>query len=112
MNRTKLTVWLGAMTLALGVVAGAAQAADAQMDRAGLLKLADTYLAALVAHDPSRVPYAADVKIVENVKRIKPGEGLWQTASSAPTTFEIVAADPVLQEVGALVVMGNDGKPS
>jgi hypothetical protein len=110
MNRTKLKVWLAAM--ALVVIAGAAQAADAMLDRAALLKLGDSYLAAIVAHDPGQVPLARDVKVVENVTRIKPGEGLWKTASSPPTQFKIVAADPVTQEVGGLVVMQNDGKAS
>jgi hypothetical protein len=109
MRTTKLNVWLAA--LALTMVSLATQAADTMLDRAALLKLADAYLAALVAHDPGKVPLAVDVKIVENVTRIKPGEGLWKTASSGPTDFKIVAADPVTQEVGALVVMGNDGKP-
>jgi hypothetical protein len=109
MNK-KINVWLGAMALAL--LLGTAQATTVMLDRAALLKLADNYLAAVVAHDPGKVPLAADVKIVENVTRKKPGEGLWQTAGSAPTDFKIVAADPVLQEVGALVVMQNDGKAS
>jgi hypothetical protein len=110
MKRKKLYIWLGA--IALAVMAGMAQAADAALDRAALLKLADTYLAALVAHDPGKVPLAGDVKVVENVKRIKPGEGLWKTATSVPTDFKIVVPDPVLQEVGGLVVMQNDGKPA
>ena len=98
--------------IALFVMTGIAQAADAGLDRAALLKLADTYFDALVAHDPGKVPYAADVKVVENVKRIKPGEGLWKTATAAPTDFKIVVPDPVLQEVGGLVVMQNEGKPA
>lgn len=110
MNRTKMTVWLGA--LALPVMAMAAQPTNVTLDRAALLKLADTYLASLVAHDPGKLPLAGDAKVVENVARIKPGEGLWKTAGSAPTDFKIVAADPVTQEVGALVVMQNDGKAS
>ncbi|HTY94433.1 MAG TPA: hypothetical protein VMC02_11130 [Steroidobacteraceae bacterium] len=110
MIRTKLNVWLGALAVAL--MAGAAQAATAALDRAALLKLADSYLAALVAHDPGKVPLATDVKTVENVTRIKPGEGLWKTVSAPPTEFKIVAADPVTQEVGGLVVMQNDGKAS
>ncbi len=110
MNRTKLNMCLGALTLAL--IAGSVQAADAVLDRAALLNLADNYLAALVAHDPGKVPLAANVKIVENVARIKPGEGLWKTAASAPTQFKIVAADPVTQEVGGLVVMQNNDKAS
>jgi hypothetical protein len=110
MKRIKLYIGMGA--IALAVMAGMAQAADAGLDRAALLKLADTYLAALVAHDLGKVPLAANVKVVENVKRIKPGEGLWKTATAAPTEFKIVVPDPVLQEVGGLVVMQNDGKPA
>ena len=109
MKNKKLYIWLGAMALVL--MSGIAQAADAGLDRAALLKLADTYLAALVAHDPGQVPLAGDVKVVENVKRIKPGEGLWKTATSAPTEFKIVVPDPVSQGIGGLVVMQSDGKP-
>jgi hypothetical protein len=107
-NSTKLTVGLGVLALALLV--GTSQAANAMLDRAALLKLADTYLAALVAHDPSKLPFASDAKVVENVTRIKLGDGLWKTAQSPPTEFKIVAADPVTQQVGALVVMQVDGK--
>lgn len=110
MNTKKLNVWLLAGALAL--VACTVQAANATLDRTALLKLADSYLAALVAHDASKLPFASDAKVVENVTRIKVGEGLWKTAGSAPTEFKIVAADPVTQEVGALVVMQNDGKAS
>jgi hypothetical protein len=109
MKRKKLYISLG--VIALAAMAGMAQAADAGLDRAALLKLADTYMAALVAHDPGKVPLVGDVKVVENVTRIKPGEGLWKTATSGPTEFKIVVPDPVTQEVGGLVVMQSDGKP-
>jgi len=110
MKRMKLYICVSA--IALISMVGVAQAADAGLDRAALLKLADTYLAALVAHDPGKVPLAGDVKVVENVKRIKPGEGLWKTATAVPTDFKIVVPDPILQEVGGLVVMQNDSKPA
>ena len=110
MKKTKLCAGLSAMALA--VLTGSAQAADATLDRGALLKLADTYLAALVAHDPGKVPLASNVKVVENVTRIKAGEGLWKTATGGPTEFKIVAADPVLQEVGGLVVMQSEGQPT
>jgi len=109
MKRTNL--YIGVVVITLGVMAGMTKAADAGLDRAALLKLADTYLAALIAHDPGMVPLAGDVKVVENMKHIKPGEGLWKTATSGPTAFKILVPDPVLQEVGGLVVMQNDGKP-
>ena len=57
----RLTVWLGAAALA--AIAGMAQGAGAEktLDRTGLIRLADDYFAALVAHDPGKVPLASDV---------------------------------------------------
>jgi hypothetical protein len=109
MNKTRLHAWL--CMAALASLACMAQAAGDTLDRDALLQLADRYFAALVAHDPGQVPLAADVKIVENVKRIKPGEGMWKTATALPTEFRIVVPDPVSQEVGGLVVMQSEGKP-
>jgi hypothetical protein len=110
MKTMRLNMWLGAM--ALTAITGMAHAADATLDRGALLKLADTYLDALVAHDPRKVPLDSSVKVVENVTRIKAGEGLWKTATSGPTEFKIVAADPTTQQVGGLVVMQSEGKPA
>jgi hypothetical protein len=115
MKTMKLNAGLAAMALSalsLAAMAATAQAADAMMDRASLLKLADNYLAALVAHDPGKVPLASDVKVVENVSRIKAGEGLWKTATSLPTDYKIVAADAINQQVGGIVVMQAEGKPA
>jgi hypothetical protein len=80
-------------------------------DRACLSALVDSYLAALVVHDPGRVPIAANARFVENVTAMKPGEGLWKTASAVPTTFKIYVPDPVSQEVGFLGVLDEAGKP-
>jgi hypothetical protein len=81
-------------------------------DREALQTLADGYIAALVAHDPSKAPLAADVKIVENAQRIKVGEGLWKTTTSGPTDFKIIVPDPYSQEVGGMVMLGSEGKPA
>ncbi|HUA17918.1 MAG TPA: hypothetical protein VMU80_23900 [Bryobacteraceae bacterium] len=83
----------------------------APCDRACLDKLVDTYISALVTHNPSGVPFAAQVKFVENTLPMKPGEGLWKTASAGPTTFKIYVPDPVAQQVGFMCVMQEDGKP-
>lgn len=81
-------------------------------DRDCLIDLADGYVAAMVAHDPGKVPLSPDVVTVENLKRIQPGEGLWKTASAPPDTFVIHVPDPVSQQVGYLGVMteNQDGK--
>ena len=93
------------------VVTAAAAAAPDPCKRACLKDLANSYVAALVAHDPSKVPLAADVKFVENVTPMKPGEGLWKTASEVPTTFAIYVPDPVSEQVGFIGIMKADGKP-
>jgi hypothetical protein len=87
-------------------------AAPTICDRECLNALADSYLAALAAHDPHKVPLAPDVKIIENAQRIKPGEGLWKSTTAGPTEFKIVVPDPYSQEVGGMAMMQSDGKPA
>jgi hypothetical protein len=84
----------------------------AKCDRACLTGAVNSYLAALVAHDPSRVPLAANLEFVENTVDKKPGQGLWKTASEGPTTFKIYVPDPVSEEVGFLGVMKVNDKPT
>jgi hypothetical protein len=100
---------LAAFSVAL--MASASAAAPESCNRACLKDLARTYVAALVAHDPSKVPLAADVKFVENVTPMKPGEGLWKTASEAPTSFAVYVPDPISEQVGFIGMMKADGKP-
>jgi hypothetical protein len=97
--------------LGVGFMTCATAAAPEPCNRDCLKDLANSYLAALVAHDPSKVPLSAHVKFVENIKRMKPGEGLWKTASETPTTFAIYVPDPVSGQVGFLGMMKADGKP-
>jgi hypothetical protein len=74
-------------------------------------RLVDDYLAALVAHDPSRIAFAPDARFVENIKGTKIGEGLWKTASAVPSSFKIYVPDPVSGQVGFMGVMQEGGKP-
>jgi hypothetical protein len=73
--------------------------------------MVNNYIAALVAHNPSQVPLAPNVEFVENLKDLKPGEGLWKTASAPPTTFKIYVPDQVSEQVGFMGVMKADKKP-
>lgn len=112
MKNTKRTARLAAV--AFTVLAGLAQAADSgkPLDRAALIKLANDYFAALLAHDPGKAPLASDVKTVENARRIEPGEGLWKTTTAGPTEFRIVVPDTVSQEVGGMFMIQSDNKPA
>jgi len=101
------------IVLAALLLTGSAQAANnpPNCDRTCLRDLADRYVAALVAHDPAKVPLAKNVRVVENIKRIQPGEGLWKAASAAPGSFRIYVPDAVAQQVGYMALMQEDGKP-
>lgn len=107
MKGFKLLLSAAAAVLALPTPA---QAQDC--DRACLIDMADDYVAALVAHDPSKAPLANDIVTVENIKKIGRGEGLWRTATAGPTEFQIHVADPVSQQVGLLAMMQTEGKPT
>lgn len=109
----RLAKVVASLVALIGILAIAqpAQGAAAQCNRACLKNTVDKYLAALVAHDPSQVSLAPDVKFVENTAPTHPGDGLWKTASAVPTTFKIYVPDPVSEEVGFLGVMQEKGKP-
>ncbi|MGC2333817.1 MAG: hypothetical protein WA581_20375 [Candidatus Acidiferrales bacterium] len=106
-----LTRRIAILLFAVGILAAARPSQAAQCDRACLKSTVDNYLAALVAHDPSRVKFAPNVEFVENLAPMKPGEGLWKTASALPTTFKIYVPDPVSEEVGFMCIMQENGKP-
>jgi hypothetical protein len=108
------TIAASILLAAMAAAAGLAQAAQpAACDRDCLLKLADDYLAALVAHDPSRVPLAGDVRFVEQAKRIRPGEGLWKNATGGVNPdYKLVVPDAVAQQVAGIVMMQAEGKPA
>ncbi|MGV3590682.1 MAG: hypothetical protein ACO1PZ_03265 [Gammaproteobacteria bacterium] len=80
-------------------------------DRECLVDKTDAYIAALVAHDPSQAPLADDIVFVENVTRMQPGEGLWQSIVTAPGTFELHVPDAINQSAGWLGMMTYRAPP-
>jgi hypothetical protein len=82
---------------------------DGACDRACLIRVTNDYLAAIVAHDPKAAPLAANVLFVENLKRLKPGEGIWASAVSGPTDFKVYVPDPVLHQAGFIGVLERKG---
>ncbi len=106
--------------VAFVIQAGAAGTASAQArlwqepgpcDRACLTGIVDTYLEALVAHDPAAAPLADNVAFVENAERMSIGEGLWANASAVPSMFAIYVPDPVAGQVGFIGMMEESGDP-
>lgn len=79
-------------------------------DRAFLNGLVDQYLAALVAHDPSRLPLARTVKFTENGQMLRLGDGMWGPASGLGT-YKLYFADPQAGQVGFFGVVEENGHP-
>jgi hypothetical protein len=86
-------------------------APTAGCDRACLLEFVDRYLAALVARDPTRAPFAADARFTENAQVLALGDGLWHTATAGPNGYELVVADATTGQAGFYVIMQENGKP-
>jgi hypothetical protein len=99
-----------AVLSALSLAACGGEPDAAACDRDCLVDLTKSYLAAVVAGDPSGVPLAADVAFVENVTRLRPGEGLWANAASGPTSFAIYVPDVEQQQAGFMGVMQREGE--
>jgi hypothetical protein len=78
MSTPRITIAALSLIVCLGV-AGSADAAGC--DRACLAKVLDQYVTAVLKHDPSAAPLAPGFRYTENALDVKPGEGLWKTAT-------------------------------
>ena len=93
-----------------GDAAAQSRSAAGACNRDCLVELTKSYLAAVVKHDTSAAPLGANVAFVENVTRMKPGEGLWASATSGPTSFAIYVPDVMQQQAGFMGVMERKGQ--
>ena len=75
-------------------------------DRACLLNTTSDYVDALVAHNPSRLKLAADLKSTENGRLVPVGEGLWKTAKAVPVRQSF--ADASTGEAGLFGVVTEE----
>jgi hypothetical protein len=102
---TLVLIGLGACSKTADTPPAAATAAPTGCDRQCLIDATDGYVAALVAHDVSRAPLSDEVVFVENVTKMKPGEGLWKSIVKGPGTFAIHVPDEVTQSAGYLAMV-------
>lgn len=102
------------MVAFFGFIAWSSTPAQAQCDRRCLEKMMKDYLAAMVKHDPSGLPFAKNIRFTENTDKtievLPVGKGLWETASEGPGSFQIYAADPVEHSAACLVMMKESNK--
>jgi hypothetical protein len=79
-------------------------------DRACLENTVNQYLAALVAHDPKRLPISKDVMYTENAQRMELGDGFWKTVEGRGKYTQIFA-DPEFGQVAFMGTMYEAGAP-
>ena len=106
--------FIGRLAFAVAVAAVLAASFSSRVDastgpiplncnRACLENLVDQYLAAVVAHDPKKMPFSADIKYTENYQVLQIGDGFWKTAQ-ARGKYTHIFADP---EAGQVAFMGT-----
>lgn len=81
----------------------------AACDRACLDATIDRYLAAMLAHDPTKAGLATNVKFTENGQALDPGDGLWGTIS-ALGDYRHVFDDPDQGEAVFFGTIRENGK--
>jgi hypothetical protein len=88
-----------------------AAAAAAECDRDCLNHFVVQYLDAMVAHNPSKLPLAKNVKFTEDGVRLEPGDGLWATASGVGN-YKLYFDEPAAGAVGVFALIQENGTPA
>jgi len=105
-RNARATSILAAMVSVFAIGFSYPAAAAGACDRACLGGLITQYVDALVARDHARLPLAANVKVTEDSKAIKLGDGLWKTVTGKgsfrhdylDTTKQVAASHVVVLE--------------
>ena len=102
---------VGLLSVALAACSAASEQGPA-CDSACLIERTDKYVAGLEGKSVEGIPFSDEVVIVENLQRIRPGEGLWADVTGKGTDFSIVVPDEQRQTAGWLGMVERDGKPT
>jgi hypothetical protein len=81
------------------------------IDHAGLLRAVEDYLAALAKRDIGALRLASDARYTEGCMRLKPGEGLWATATGL-TDYRLPFADVAGKQAGCFAIVEEMGAPA
>src|SRR5688500_9478608 len=70
-----------ACTVLIAIAASDSAFAQKSCDRACLSGMLDSFLAAVVAHDPGKAPLVVGFRQTENAINVPQGKGLWQSVT-------------------------------
>jgi hypothetical protein len=105
----KFSVMLMMLVLAVGIAA-AQDKKTGSCDRACLESMVNQYLAAMVAHDASKAPFAKDLRFTEDAVKLPTTEGLWFT-STGLGDYKFYVCDPQYGQVGFVGTVKEHEKP-
>ena len=105
-NKVRVLSLIGAALVAHG----ASGAGGGDCNRACLEGIADRYLDAMVAHDPTKVTIAPGTRYTENGVELPLPDGLWRVASSAGK-YRLKVSDPEQGEIGFFAKAAENGAP-
>ena len=116
MRKSVVFIGFAIALLVLGARSSSAQNSSAACDRACLEGLVDTYLDAVIAHDPKQLPLARDVKFTENGVRLEVGDAHWKTVTGKGT-YRLFVTDAEAGQVTFIGTIreearGPEGSPS
>jgi len=98
-----------ALSIVIGWAAWPASAAES-CDQACLKGIAEKYLAAMLAHDPSKAPLAQGSRYTENGVELTLPDGLWRTADSLGK-YRLYVPDPAEHTIGFFAKARENGAP-
>ncbi len=109
----RIAAALAALSLSAAASAAPAPARPAVVppvcDRACLEGMIDTYLGALAAKDPRRLPLSGDARFTENGVELKLGDGLWGNVEGLGD-YRLTFVDPETQQAGVFATVKESGR--
>jgi hypothetical protein len=100
------------LTTTLAGCSAASEETGPVCDRACLVKLVTDYAAGLEGNSAAGVTFSDEARIVENLKPIKAGEGLWKDVTGAGSDFSVIVPDEANQTAGWIGMVERAGKPT
>jgi hypothetical protein len=92
----------------IAVLLGTANAAPAACDRSCLNDIAEQYLAAMLAHDPTKAPLDRSTRYTENGVELPLPDGLWRTVDGIGH-YRLLVADPQAGSIGFFAKATENG---
>ena len=94
-----------------GISGQGARPAAGPCDRACLVSVLDTYLNAVIAHDPAKAPLVVGFRTTENAINVRPGQGMWKTMTGLGAVQRRFA-DPVSGQVAYYGIVLEGSEPA